>query len=312
VADLLKQDSAIETVTIALNYVCNSRCTFCFIERELDLGLPNTPDELIEKVFAENRAKRRYKRLILAGAEATLLPGLPDVARRALGHGGFEVVRLQTNGRRLADRAYLQTLIDAGIREYFVSIHAGTAALDARLTRNSKSFGEMRRGLRNVMDAGAVLISNTAVTRGNHESLDDLATLLLDEGVPESHFWAFIEFGDVGQAAEHVSHGDSVPRLLAAVSRLRAAGRRVVLSWFPLCLLGPHADLSKDHRDNTIIHDEFAARVARSGRFSCPHERTCPAFGTRCIGLHERHVEVIGDERGVLVPISPGQARLPG
>lgn len=303
VADLLKQDPAIETVTIALNYVCNSRCTFCFIERELDLHLPDAPDEFLDRVFAENHRKRRYKRLILAGAEATLRDDLPEVARRARERGGFEVIRLQTNGRRLADADYVGKLLAAGIGEYFVSVHAGTAELDAKLTRNVKSFAQMRDGIRNLRAAGATLISNTAVTRGNHDALDDLATFLIEEQVPESHFWAFIEFGDIGQRDQHVSHRDAIPRLLEAVTRLRANGRHVVLSWFPLCMLGRHADLLKDHRDNTLIHDEFSDRVRKSGGFSCPHEAACPAFGTRCIGLHERYVELMGDERDLLAPV---------
>ena len=99
---ILKDDPNITTVTIALNYLCNSRCRFCFIERELDMKLPDTSDEYLERVFRENRERKRYRRLILAGAEATLRADLPDIARRALEEGGFEVIRLQTNGRRLA------------------------------------------------------------------------------------------------------------------------------------------------------------------------------------------------------------------
>jgi molybdenum cofactor biosynthesis enzyme MoaA len=301
---LLSGDPAIETCTIALNYVCNSKCSFCFIERELDLRLPDTAESLIAGVFAENARRKRYKRLILAGAEATLRKDLPDIARRAHAEGGFEIVRLQTNGRRLGDRAYLDTLIAAGIGEYFVSIHAGTAELDAVLTRNKKSFAEMRAGVRQCVDAGVRIISNTCVVRGNHDQLGALADFLLEERVPESHFWAFLEFGDVGQGGEHVSYRASIPHLRAAVEKLRAAKRDVVLSWFPVCLLGDLAPLQKNHRDDTLIHDEFANRARAHGGFSCPHQASCPQFGKTCFGLHERYVELLGDERDVLRPIA--------
>ena len=52
---ILKDDPNITTVTIALNYLCNSRCRFCFIERELDMKLPDTSDEYLEGL--------KYKRL---------------------------------------------------------------------------------------------------------------------------------------------------------------------------------------------------------------------------------------------------------
>jgi molybdenum cofactor biosynthesis enzyme MoaA len=302
--DLLVGDPVIETVTIALNYLCNSRCRFCFIERELDLKLPDTPDDHIARVFAENARRKRYRRLILAGAEATLRDDLPEIANRAIREGGFEIVRLQTNGRTLADRSYLWKLAAAGISEYFVSVHAGSPELDAHLTRNRKSFGEMQRGLRNLRELGVRTISNTCVSRGNYEHLPELAELLIAEGVRESHFWAFIEFGDIGQGDQHVRHVDAIPKLREAVSRLRTAGREVVLSWFPECLLGEDRALLHDHRDDTLIHDEFSTRSKRHGGFSCPHASACTRFGKSCIGLHERYVELLGDEREALRPFT--------
>jgi molybdenum cofactor biosynthesis enzyme MoaA len=288
---ILKQDPAIDTVTIALNYLCNSRCRFCFIEPEIEGKLPDTSDDFVTRVFRENRARRRYKRLILAGAEATLLSSLPEVASRALSEGGFEVVRLQTNGRRLADPAYLNRLIDAG-----------TPELDAHLTRNPLSFGEMRRGLENLANTTARTISNTCVSKSNYQALDDLARFLIEMGVPESHFWAFIEFGDIGQGAEHVAHELAVPHVLSAARKLEAAGRSVVFSWFPECLLGDLRSRLKDHRDDTLIHDDFSSRATRHGGFSCAHQSVCRSFSRSCIGIHERHVELIGDEASKLTP----------
>ncbi|MCA9593371.1 MAG: radical SAM protein [Myxococcales bacterium] len=299
---ILKDDPNITTVTIALNYLCNSRCRFCFIERELDMKLPDTSDEYLERVFRENRERKRYRRLILAGAEATLRADLPDIARRALEEGGFEVIRLQTNGRRLAKASYLAQLIDAGVQEYFVSVHAGTAELDAHLTRNPLSFREMRAGLENLVRSGARTISNTCVSRDNYEHLGELSDFLLEVGVPESHFWAFIEFGDIGQSDQHVPHAEAIPHVQAAARRLLAAGHEVVLSWFPECALGDVRDRLVDHRDDTLIHDEFSSRAKNHGGFSCPHQERCTHFGKTCIGLHERHVELCGDERELLTP----------
>jgi MoaA/NifB/PqqE/SkfB family radical SAM enzyme len=310
VKDLLVADPGVDTVTVALNYRCNSRCRFCFIERELDMDLPDTGDAFLAAVFAEN--KRRgglYRRIIFSGAECTLRPDLADVARRARADGGFEVVQIQTNGRRLADAAYLRSLVDAGIGEYFVSVHAPTAELDAYLTRAPKSFEEMRAGMKNVRALGATLISNSVVSRGNHRQLPELADFLIAEEVPECHFWAFIEFGDIAQHDEHVRLPEAAPFVREAVARLRAASREVFLSWFPECLLGEHADRVRHHRATLLIHDAFSARAADHGRFVCPHDARCARFGTSCYGLHERYVAVFGDERDALVPLAgPGGA----
>jgi len=304
-SEILAEDDQVENLTLALNYVCNSRCRFCFIERELDLKLAPTSEQEIAALFAENARLGQYQRIILSGAECTLRKDLPDIARRAHAEGGFDVVQIQTNGRRLSDRAYLMTLLAAGITEYFVSVHAGDAELDAYLTRSPRSFEQMRQGLRNIRAVGARLISNSCVTRGNYEQLPALADFLLAEGVPESHFWAFIEFGRIDQDGEHVRFPEVAPALREAVSRLKAKGVRVHLSWFPECLLGEHRDVVDNHRSDTHIHAEFSQRSKEHGGFSCVHQDRCPSFMRSCVGLHERYVEVFGDEAEHLHPLPP-------
>lgn len=298
---MLRGDDAIGSMTLSLNYRCNSRCSFCFIEPEIGMGLPPTPREQLDAILAENRARGRYRRLILAGAEATLLPELLELVVQARAEGGVDHVRLQTNGRRLADEALLDALIAAGVDEFFVSVHAPDAARDHLVTRSRASFDQMLAGLRNLLDRPVRTMSNTVVSRSTHLWLPELADLLLVEGVREAHFWAFLEFGDIGQAAEHVAFADSVPPLLEAVRKLDEAGRAVVLSWFPQCLLGPWARLLVNHRDDTQITEHFSRRVHEAGRFGCPH--ACPALGRSCYGLHPRHVAVIGDEAAILSPV---------
>ena len=62
----------------------------------------------------------------ITGAEITLRRDLPELARLARGNG-FEHVRIQTHGMRLADLAYCRELIDAGVDEFFVSVAASDA-----------------------------------------------------------------------------------------------------------------------------------------------------------------------------------------
>jgi MoaA/NifB/PqqE/SkfB family radical SAM enzyme len=294
---LLVDDPAIDSVTVALNYRCNSRCRFCFIERELEMNLPDTPIEFLDRVFDENRRRGGlYERIIFSGAECTLRADLPAIAHRARTRGGFRHVQIQTNGRRLRDRSFLVKLLAAGIDEYFVSVHAGDAALDAHLTRSPKSFEEMRQALRNVRQVGARLISNTAVTRSNHERLEEVADFLIAEGVSECELWAFIEYGDIEQQGEHVRFGDAAPFVRAAARKLAEAGRTVRLSWFPECLLGVERGLLEHHRATLLIHDRFSSRVKAHSGFSCPHQGRCTAFGSSCFGLHERYLEVFGPD----------------
>lgn len=296
-------------LTMALNYACNSRCTFCFIEPELSMGLADTDRDYLLRVFDENAATGAFERIIFSGAEATLRPDLADIVRTARERGGYSHVRIQTNGRRLRDAAYLQTLIDAGLDEYFVSIHAPTAELDARLTRRPKSFQQMREGVANILAAGGRVISNTCVSADNHAVLPELADFLLGEGIGESQLWNFVEFGDIGQRASHVPFAESIPNLLEATRRLKAGGSSVTLSWWPACLLGEHVDVLDNHRAFTLIHSVFARRMHSHADFRCVFADQCGAFGDPCIGVHERYQEVIGDEREALTPFEKGWRR---
>jgi len=297
-------DPNIDSLTVAVNYVCNSRCSFCFIERELDLKIPDTDWEFLHAIFQKHTAEGApYERLIISGAEATLRKDLPDIARAGLRDGGFKVVQLQTNGRMLRQTQLLETLIEAGITEYFVSIHAGTPELDAHLTRSKLSFEQMRAGLANLRDAGVRLISNTVITADSYQDLERTAQFLIDEQIPECQFWAFIEFGRIGHESEYVSYADSAPYLLRAIALLKAAGRKVVVSWYPECLLGEHSDVLDNHRATLIIDDEFGTRAAEYGGFGCPHQARCPRFGQSCQGLHQRYVEEHGDHADLLHPL---------
>jgi MoaA/NifB/PqqE/SkfB family radical SAM enzyme len=307
----LPRDPKVRDLTLALNYGCNSRCKFCFIEPEIAHGYPETPRELVEEVFRKNARSESFERIIFSGAEATLRKDLPELVAGARERGGFRHVRMQTNGRRLKDRAYCQTLVSAGLGELFVSMHAPTAELDAEVTGSRQGFAQMRAGVANALELGARVISNTCVTRDNHRQLPDLARFLLGEGVRESQLWAFVEFGDIGQSHQHVPFPEVMPYLHEAVAILREGGSSVSLSWFPQCMLGPHADLADNHRAFTLILDEFSKRMHENADFGCVHAERCSRFADSCIGLHERYRACFGDEREQLRPFD-GEKKLLG
>ncbi|HNW44823.1 MAG TPA: radical SAM protein [Elusimicrobiales bacterium] len=290
------------SLTVALNYKCNNACGFCFLKAERELGLADAGARELRGLFADNAAARRYGRLIISGAEATLRRDLPGIARRALEEGGFSAVQLQTNGRRLADAAYCRALVSAGVSEFLVSIHAATPALDARLTGSRESFRQMRAGIRNILACGAKLISNTVVTSLNYRGLPRLARFFCDEGVRACRFWSFLELGNAGQAEYHVRFSAALPRLRAALEILAKKGGRAELSWFPRCLLGARAGLLKNYYSATVISKEFKSRMGQLGAFHCVHSSSCAHFRKTCLGIHDGYRRRFGDERALLSP----------
>ena len=120
-------------VEVTVHFKCNLGCAHCMIEGMMDWLRPES-DQQLARVCAENAQTRRWKGLTLTGAEVTLRRDLPDLARHVRA-SGFQHVRIQTHGMKLADPAYCRELVEAGIDEYFVSVTAADAATHDELAR---------------------------------------------------------------------------------------------------------------------------------------------------------------------------------
>ncbi len=295
-----------DTLIVALNYRCNSRCRFCIIAPEIDQRLDDANLTVFDAVYRANAAARQkgggFRRLTISGAESTLMPDLPALVVQAVAVGGFEVVRLQTNARRLRHRGFAAALVDAGATEFFVSMHAPDADLDARITRAPRSFDEMRAGVANLRLLGARVLSNTVVCRDNAHALPAIATFLVDQGVQEAHWWSFLSIAGAGQDDQLVHLPAVLPGLRQALDHLEGAGVPAVLKWWPRCLLGRHGDKLDNHQPQMLIRDEFQVRLSDGFRFGCVHADRCRHFGVDCDGLHEAQARVHGDLADLLEP----------
>ena len=92
-------------VEMTVHFRCNLKCRHCMILDSMHWLNP-ADDAEFDALLAENRAEQKWTGLILTGSEVTLRPDLPDLARRAR-QAGFEHVRIQTHGMRMAERGVL-------------------------------------------------------------------------------------------------------------------------------------------------------------------------------------------------------------
>src|SRR5438046_923896 len=105
--------AAKDYVEVTVHFKCNLKCVHCMIEGTMDWLRPES-DKEFGRILARNAREHRWKGLTLTGSEVTLRADLPDLARAARKHG-FDHVRIQTHGVRLADPDYCRELVDAGI-----------------------------------------------------------------------------------------------------------------------------------------------------------------------------------------------------
>lgn len=151
----------------------------------------------------------------------TLAKDLTEYIKLARSLPGIEHVRLQTNGTRLADRAYLSSLIAAGADEYFISLHGHDAATCDAVTQRKGSFDEILAGMRAVNETGAALFTNTAITAQSVASLSAIVETVAPFAPRSMEFWNYWpradEIGDrghfvrVAEAARPCSSAPSLP-----------------------------------------------------------------------------------------------------
>jgi MoaA/NifB/PqqE/SkfB family radical SAM enzyme len=289
-------------VEVTVHFKCNLSCTHCMIEGTMDWLRPES-NEQFARILADNARRRQWKGLTLTGAEVTLRRDLPDMARAARA-SGFEHVRIQTHGMRLADMDYCRELVEAGIDEYFVSVTAADAATHDAITGVSGSFERTVQGLEN-LDAfpQVATLTNTVITRLSYRQLPAVVRRLGHlRRLVQMEFWSYWPMRETDEKDLIVSHLDTLPWLREAIAEAHALGRIVEAKNFPECLLGPDRGALDNSQPKLVIDPEFWPEFMRNGFHQCVHRRYCAAKS--CLGLNTAYVNKYGWHGDVLVPFA--------
>lgn len=287
-------------VELTMHFRCNLKCTHCMIEDTMDWLKPESMERL-EEVLAWNAEHRQWKGVVFTGSEVTLRRDLPEWARRAREHG-FEHVRIQTHGMRLANERYLGELVAAGIDEFFVSLTAADAATHDAITAVPGSFAKTMRGLENIeAHENVVSLTNTVVTRLSYRQLPEVVARLSDlKRLVQMEFWNFLPMRESDDKDLIASHLEVLPFLREALAAARALGRGVAVKNFPECLLGEQRGTLDNTQPKLIIDPAFWPEFMRNGFHQCVHREYCGA--KQCLGLNTAYVKKFGWHADVLVP----------
>ena len=220
---------------LKLGFRCNNKCVFCVQGDKRDHVSDLTTEEAIERL---RNGRERCDGLLLTGGEISIREDVPEIiaAAKAL---GYTTIQVQTNGRRLAYRSYAQALVDAGATEFNPSLHGHVAALHDGLVGAKGAFVQCVAGIKNVVDLGQRVLTQTVITRQNVMYLPQIARLLVSLKVHQVQF-AFVHA--LGTAAE--TWDDTVPRyrdvqkhLPLALDLVRAARIQTITEAVPFCFL---------------------------------------------------------------------------
>ena len=165
-------------VDIALTYGCNNECPHCYNEADR-LQMPSLPLHHWYEVL-DRLAELGVPHLILTGGEATLHPDLPKVISYADELG--MVVGLNTNGRHIAHKPYMEELGEAGLNHVQVTLGSSRAEVhDAMM--GARAFEQTVQGIENAVASRVHVITNTTLMRSNMDHVEETIDFLYSLGI---------------------------------------------------------------------------------------------------------------------------------
>lgn len=189
---------------VALGFSCNNACIFC-AQGELRASDAAQDQERRSPSPAEAIAAiTPGETVAFVGGEPTIYEDLPAWIAAADARGAARIV-VQTNGRRLAYRAYARELAAASKRLTLdVALHGSTAPMHDYHTSVPGSFQQTVQGLRHARAEGLPAGVTTVITRSNFRHLGEIVRVARACGAAAVHLTIAAPHGRASRDADRV------------------------------------------------------------------------------------------------------------
>lgn len=174
-------------VAIISGYVCNNNCRFCYDTNKRHY--PNLTTSRINELLV-NAHKRGCDYVDFLGGEFTIRKDAIELIKFAK-ELGYKDIALTTNGRVFSYIDIAKNFVDAGLNIIIYSIHGHNAELHDYQTRVPGSFDEIIKGIKNTMQLGIPLSTNTTITKLNYKYLPKIGEFLVKLGCSNAEFIYF-------------------------------------------------------------------------------------------------------------------------
>ena len=217
--------SAPYRMDIALTYRCNNACAHCYNARARSFPELKTSDwfEIIDKLW-----EIKIPHIVFTGGEPTLREDLPELIRHAENNG--QITGLNTNGRKLADRAYVQQLLDSGLDHVQITLESHLPEIHDLMVCHKGAWQETIAGIRNVLDTRLYVMTNTTMLTHNKSSIPETLQFLADLGVPTVGLNALIYSGRGKSVGTGLNEEELQPLLASAQTLTSKNGQRLI--WY--------------------------------------------------------------------------------
>jgi len=200
--------SAPYRMDLALTYRCQNDCPHCYVERPKDF--PEMSTEQWKRVI-DRCWEQGIPHLTFTGGEATLRPDLVELIQYAEDLG--IITGLQTNGRKLRDRAYLDRLLLAGLDHIQITLESHDPAIHDQMVGVQGAWQETVDGIRTVVDADVYMMTNTTMTTANVGGIEETIAFAASLGVPTFGCNSLIYSGSAVAVGSGIPEGELEPIL---------------------------------------------------------------------------------------------------
>ncbi|MDY6868048.1 MAG: radical SAM protein [Chloroflexota bacterium] len=210
---------------LALTYRCNNNCSHCYNARPR-----NYPEMSIDKWkrVIDKIWDLRIPHVVFTGGEPTLFKGLQELVAYAEGKG--IITGLNTNGRKLADKSFVNSLVDAGLDHVQITVESHDPEIHDRMVGAKGAWAETIQGLKNVLDSRLYIMTNTTMLTHNRETMEDTLHYLAKLGVPTVGLNALIYAGK-GKTVGTGLNEEELPHLLEKARGItQSNGQRLI--WY--------------------------------------------------------------------------------
>jgi radical SAM protein with 4Fe4S-binding SPASM domain len=182
--------SAPYRMDLAITYRCNNDCAHCYNARPRNYPELSTTDwfNILDILWEIG-----IPHVVFTGGEPTLRKDLPELIAHAEQNG--QITGINTNGRRLSDQTYVNTLVNAGLDHVQITIESHESSIHDVMVNTQGAWKQTFAGIRNVLDTPLYVMTNTTMLKNNSPTLADTLEFLAEIGVPTIGLNALIYSG---------------------------------------------------------------------------------------------------------------------
>ena len=285
-------------VEVLMGWKCNCNCIFCSLGHKLKEDKRVKSWSEIKKDI-EYAKKSGAKHVSFSGGEPTIRPSIFKSIEYAK-ELGFDTIEVQTNGRLLYYKEFVQKLLDSGVTRFLISIHAHNSELGDFLMCAKGAWEQAVKGIRNLKSMGMDNIRFSVVLcKYNFKLLPEIIDFLLQFNAVGYHMGFVIPDGYA------LNRKDIIPRMKEVMPYVKKAVRKVIDSgseaWvysIPYCLLqGQEHVIAELGTSDTILKaPDFEASIQknrRKYRYKAESCRQC-RYDPICIGVWKNYVKIFG------------------